>query len=173
MKPVTSGEMTLNLAQHDISANNILFGLTHFLTLTLPADWRITRSYLQPDVQCNVRRGSLIWVEAGQTDQIVYHPSRRIALDLTIVVKRGKRDELRSKGVAVHSRGSLMINGHEASYILGEVGVGFLKRKLAETMRLSFYCSELGRTIIISFTGNCQDADLREILGSLPGLKCH
>ena len=165
--------MTLNLAQHDISANNILFGLTHFLTLTLPADWRITRSYLQPDVQCNVRRGSLIWVEAGQTDQIVYHPSRRIALDLTIVVKRGKRDELRSKGVTLHSRGSLMINGHQASYILGEVGVGFLRRKLAETLRLSFYCSELDRTIIITFTGNCQDADLREILGSLPGLKCH
>ena len=165
--------MTLNLAQHDISANNILFGLTHFLTLTLPADWRITRSYLQPDVQSNVRRGSLVWVEAGQTDQIVYHPSRRIALDLTIVVKRGKQDELRSKGVTLHSRGSLMINGHEAPYILGEVGVGFLKRKLARTLRLSFYCAELDRTIIITFTGNCQDADLREILGSLPGLKCH
>lgn len=173
MNPTTPGEMTFNLAQHDISANNILFGLTHFLTLALPAEWRITRSYLQPDVQCNVRRGNLLWVEAGQTDQVVYHPSRRIALDLTIVVRRGRRDELKSKDVAVHSRGSLMINGHEAPYILGEVGVGFLKRKLVETLRISLYCSELDRTIVISFTGNCQDADLREILGSLPGLKCH
>jgi hypothetical protein len=160
-------------AEHDIAAKNILFGLTHFLTLALPPDWRITRSYLQPDVQCNVRRGNLVWVEAGQTDQIVYHPSRRIALDLTIVVKQGKRDELKSKGVAVHSRGSLMVNAHEASYILGEVGVGLLKRKLARTLRLCFHCSELGRTIMLHFTGTCQDADLREILGSLPGLKCH
>ena len=165
--------MTLNLAQHDISANNILFGLTHFLTLTLPADWGITRSYLHPDVQCNVRRGDLVWVEAGQTDQVVYHPLRRIALDLTILIKRGKRDEFKSKGVQIHSRGSLIINGHEASYILGEVGVGFFKKKLARTLRLCFYCSELDRTIIITFTGNCQDADLREILGSLPGLRCH
>ena len=165
--------MAPNQAHHDIAAKNILFGLTHFLTLALPPDWRITRSYLQPDVQCNVRRDDLVWVEAGQTDQVVYHPSRRIALDLTIVVKKGKRDELKSKGVAVHSRGSLMINAHEAPYILGEVGVGLLKRKLARTLRLSFYCSELDRTIIITFTGNCQDADLREILGSLPGLKCH
>lgn len=165
--------MTVNQAEHDISANNILFGLTHFLTLTLPADWGITRSYLHPDVQCNVRRGDLVWVEAGQTDQVVYHPLRRIALDLTIVVKRGKQDELKSKGVAVHSRGSLMINAHEASYILGEVGVGFLKRKVAKTLRLCFHCSELGRTITISFTGTCQEADLREILGSLPGLRCH
>lgn len=165
--------MALNQAQHDIAAKNILFGLTHFLTLALPPDWRITRSYLQPDVQCNVRQGNLVWVEAGQTDQIVYHPSRRIALDLTIVVKKGKRDELKSKGVAVHSRGSLMINAHEASYILGEVGVGLLKRKLARTLRLCFHCSELGRTIMINFTGTCQDADLREILRSLPGLRCH
>ena len=165
--------MTPNKAEHDISANNILFGVTHFLTLALPPDWGITRSYLQPDVQSNVRRGDLVWVDAGQTDQIVYHPSRRIALDLTIVVKRGRRDEPKSKGVALHSRGSLMINGHQAPYILGEVGVGFLKKKLARTLRLSFYCSELDRTLIITFTGNCQDADLREILGSLPELKCH
>ncbi len=173
MKPITTGETAPNQAEHDIAANNILFGLTHFLTLTLPPDWRMTRSYLQPDVQCNVRRGNLVWVEAGQTDQIVYHPSRRIALDLTIVVKKGRRDELKSKGVAVHSRGSLVINTHEASYLLGEVGVGLLKRKLARTLRLCFHCSELDRTIIVSFTGNCQEAELREISGCLPGLKCH
>jgi hypothetical protein len=165
--------MTANQAEHDISANNILFGLTHFLTLTLPADWRITRSYLQPDVHCNVRRDDLVWVQAGQTDQLVYHPLRRIALDLTIVVKRGKRDEFKTKGVAVHSRGSLMINDHQASYFLGEVALGLFKKKLARTLHLSFHCSELARTIMISFTGNCQEADLQEIFGSLPGLKCH
>ncbi|MFH1241926.1 MAG: hypothetical protein V1689_06125, partial [Pseudomonadota bacterium] len=89
--------MSVNHSEHKISANNILFGLSHFLTLALPADWRITRSYLQPDVHTNVRRGELLWVEAGQTDQVVYHPSRKIALDLTIVVKRGKRDEFKTK----------------------------------------------------------------------------
>jgi hypothetical protein len=165
--------MALTQTEHQIAANNILFGVTHFLTLALPAGWGITRSYLQPDVHSNVRHGDLVWVEAGQTDQIVYHPSRRIALDLTIVMKRGKRDEFKSKGIDVHSRGSLMINGHQASYLLGEMGIGFLKKKLARTLRLSFHCSELGRTVMMSFTGKCTEADLREILGSLPGLKCH
>ncbi|NIN00371.1 MAG: hypothetical protein GTO24_20510 [candidate division Zixibacteria bacterium] len=165
--------MALTQIEHDISANNLLFGLSHFLTLALPADWRITRSYLQPDVHSNVRRGDLAWVEAGQTDQVVYHPLKKIALDLTIVVKRGKRGEFKTKGVDVHSRGSLMINGHEASYFLGEVGVGFLKKKLARKLCLSFHCSELGRTIMISFTGTCQEADLREIFGCLSDLKCH
>ena len=93
--------MALTQTEHDIAASNLLFGLTHFLTLALPAGWRITRSYLQPDVQCNVRRGDLAWVEAGQTDQVVYNRLRKIALDLTIVVKRGKRDEFKTKGVDV------------------------------------------------------------------------
>jgi hypothetical protein len=165
--------MAINHAEHKISANNILFGLSHFLTLALPVDWRITRSYLQPDVHSNVRRGEVLWVEAGQTDQVVYHPSRRIALDLTIVVKRGNRDEFKNKGVSAHSQGSLTINGHEASYVLGEVGTGFLKKKLAKTLRLCFHCSESGRTIVISFTGTCQEADLIEIFSSLHSSKCH
>ncbi len=165
--------MAINHAEHKISANNILFGLTHFLTLALPPDWRITRSYLQPDVHSNVRRGELLWVEAGQTDQVVYHPSRKIALDLIIVVKRGKRDQFKTKGVAIHSQGSLTINGHEASYILGEVWIGLLKKKLAKTLRLYFHCSESGRTIMISLTGTCQEADIIEIFESLPKSKCH
>ncbi|MFB0507208.1 MAG: hypothetical protein ACETWT_10800 [Thermodesulfobacteriota bacterium] len=165
--------MAFNQTEHDIAANNILFGLTHFLTLALPAGWRITRSYLQPDVQCNVRRGEVAWVEAGQTDQIVYNPLKKIALDMTIVVKRGKRDGFKTKGVDVHSRGSLMVNGHEASYFLGEVGVGFFKKKLARKLCLSFHCSELERTVMISFTGTCQEADLRQIFGYLSELKCH
>ncbi len=166
-------KMAIDHAEHKISGNNILFGLTHFLILTLPSDWRITRSYLQPDIHSNVRRGELLWVEAGQTDQVVYHPSRKIALDLTIVVKRGRRDRFKTKGITVHSEGSLNINGHEAFYILGEVGIGFLKKKLAKTLRLYFHCSELERTIMISFTGNCQEADMIEIFESLAGSRCH
>lgn len=165
--------MAIHHEEHRISANNILFGLTHFLTLALPAGWRITRSYLEPDVHANVRDGDLLWVQAGQTDQIVYHPSRKVGLDMTIMVKRGQHNELKTRGVAIHSRGSLMINGHEATYILGEVRVGFLKKKLAKTLCLSFHCSDLGRTIMIRFTGACQEADLQEIFRSLSGLKCH
>jgi len=165
--------MTVNHAEHKISANNILFGATNFLTLALPADWGVTRSYLQPDVHTNVKQGAIAWVQAGQTDQIVYHPMKKIALDLTIIVKRGQRDGFKTKGIMVHSEGLLMINGHEASYLLGEVKIGFLKKKVAKTLRLSFHCPELERTIMISFSGTCQEADLQEIFASLPGCKCH
>ena len=165
--------MALDVIEHEIEANNILFGLTRFLTLTLPVEWKITRSYLQPDVHTNVRRGAGLWVEAGQTDQIVYHPLRRVALDMTIMVKRGMPKEMKTKGIDIHSQGTLTINTHEASYYLGEVGIGFLKRKRARTLGLCISCSDLGRTIMIRFTGNCQETDLKGILSAIPYSKCH
>jgi hypothetical protein len=165
--------MALDQIEHKITASNILFGLTHFLTLVLPPEWRIRKSFFEPDVHSNVRRGDRVWVDAGQTDHLVYHPLRRIALDLTIIVRRGKRDGFKTKGIHVHSQGPLVINGHAANYHIGEVGVGFLKRKRARTLRVSMHCSDLGRTIMITFTGQCQDEDLREILESLPELSCH
>jgi hypothetical protein len=165
--------MAIEYAEHRIFAKNILFGDTSFLTLTLPADWRITRSYLQPDVHSNVKRGPFIWVQAGQTDQVVFHPLKKIALDLTIIVKRGNRDRFKTKGVTIRSQGSKMIDGHEALYILGEIGIGFFKRKVANTLRLFFHCPQLERTIKISFTGTCPDADLQEIFESLSESKCH
>jgi hypothetical protein len=165
--------MALDHAEHKIGANSLLFGVTNFLTLTLPADWLITRSYLQPDVRSNIKRDNLAWVGNGQIDQIVFHPTRKVALDLTIIIKRGKKGKLKSKGVAIHSQGSLMIHGHEASYYLGEVGIGFLKRKRGKTLQLCFHCSDLERTIMISFTGYCQEADIQEIFESLSGSRCH
>lgn len=166
--------MALDRTEHVISASNILFGLSRFLTLGLPAEWRVSRSYLEPDVHSNVRRGDTMWVEAGQADQIVYHPTRKIALDLTVSVKRGKRDALKATDVpVVHSRGSCMVNGHEADYLLGEARVGFLGRKRARTLRLAVHCSESGRTIMVGFTGACQEPDLLEIFACLPGLRCH
>jgi hypothetical protein len=165
--------MELDQSEHTISANNILFGRTQFLTLALPSEWRVSKSYLSPDVHSNVRRGVDAWVEAGQTDQIVYHPAKRIALDLTILVKRGKRDELKANGVEVHSEGLVQVNGHEALYCLGQVRVGFLKRKLAKLLFLFFHCEELNRTVTLRFTGTCHETDLLEILGSLAGAKCH
>lgn len=166
--------MALETTEHVISANNVLFGLTRFLTLALPAEWRIRRSYLEPDVHSNVRRSDVLWVEAGQLDQIVYHPSRRVALDLIVSVKRGEREALRAKDLhVIHSRGSCVVNGHEAAYLLGVVKVGFLGRKRARTLRLGLHCSELGRTIMVGFTGACQDADLLEIAACLPASRCH
>jgi hypothetical protein len=156
-----------------VAAKNLLFGTGYFLVLSLPEGWGIVRSYLEPDVHSTVGRGGFVWVEAGQTDQIVFHRQRRIAVDLMIQIKLGKHDRLDLKEVQVSSQGSGAAGGHPASYCYGEVTQGLFKKKTFKTLRVCFYCPELQHTLFLHFTGTCQEADLRELHESLAGLECH
>jgi len=165
--------MTAEPKKHIIAAKNILFGTGYFLILSLPEDWRITRSYLEPDIHSTVQREHITWVEAGQTDQIVFNPLKRIALDLTIRIKRGKYEQLEVKDLQVSSQGSTTVGGHAATYCIGDVRQGFIKKKSFKTLRFCFYCPELQHTLFLHFTGQCQDADLKEIYESSLLLECH
>lgn len=156
-----------------VAAKNLLFGTSYFLIFSLPEGWGIARSYLEPDVHSTVGRGGMVWVEAGQTDQIVFNRQRRIALDLMIQIKRGKCNSLDLKEMQVSSQGSGIVGGHPASYSLGEVKQGLIKKKTYKTLRLCFYCPELQHTLLLHFTGKCQDSDLMEVYDSLPSLECH
>jgi len=156
-----------------VAAKNPLFGTGYFVILALPQGWAITRSYLEPDVHSTLQRGRITWVEAGQTDQIVFHPLRRISLDLMIQIKRGKHDTLDLKGVQVSSQGSGNVAGHPAIHCFGQVQEGLFKKKTRKTLKVCFYCPELQHTLFLHFTGKCQEADLKEIYDSLPSLECH
>lgn len=156
-----------------VAAKNLLFGAGHFLILSLPEGWGIARSYLEPDVHSTVGRDGMVWVEAGQADQIVYHRQRRIAVDFMIQIKRGKHESLDLKGLQISSQGSGVLNGHPASYYFGEVKQGFPFKKSYQTLRLFFYCPQLDHTLFLHFTGKCQESDLKEIYDSLAQLECH
>ena len=156
-----------------VAAKNLLFGTSYFVILSLPDGWGIVRSYLEPDVHSTLGRGGIVWVEAGQADQIVFNRQRRIALDLMIQIKRGKHDILDLKEVQVSSQGSGVAGGHPASLCYGEVKQGLFKKKTLKTLRVCFHCPELQHTLFLHFTGNCEEAVLREICESLAGLECH
>jgi len=165
--------MIPELKKHVIAAKNILFGMGYFIILPLPQGWVITRSYLEPDIHSTVRREDIDWIEAGQTDQIVFHPIRRISLDLMIQIKRGKHDGLDLKGVQVSSQLSGTVGGHPATSCWGEIQEGLFRKKTRKTLRVRFFCPELQHTLFLHFTGTCQETDLREIYDSLAGLECH
>jgi len=156
-----------------VAAKNLLFGTSYFLILSLPEGWGIVRSYLEPDVHSTVGRGGFVWVEAGQTDQIVFNRQKRIALDLMIQIKRGKHEGPDAKDVQISSQGSAIFGGHAASYFWGEVKQGLIKKKAYKTLRVCFYCPELQHTLFLHFTGQCQEADLKELFDSIPNLECH
>jgi hypothetical protein len=156
-----------------VAAKNLLFGTGYFLILSLPPGWGIVRSYLEPDVHSTVEHGGLVWVEAGQTDQIVFNRRRRIAIDFMIRIKRGRHKSCDLKGVKISSQGSGIVGGHPAAYFLGEVKQGFPKKKSYQTLRISYYCPGLNHTFFLHFTGICQESDLKEIFDSLADLECH
>jgi hypothetical protein len=165
--------MPLELSQHIVAARNLFFGTSYFVILSLPNGWAITGSYLEPDVHSSIQRENLTWVEAGQTDRIVFNPLKKVALDLMIRVKRGKHENTGIKGVQISSQGSKMVCGHPASYCIGEVKQGLFKKKTFRTLRFSFYCPDLNRTLFLHFTGKCPEADLMELFDSIPSLECH
>jgi hypothetical protein len=173
MPDLPSSPTTSERKRQIVAAKNLLFGASYFLIFSLPEGWGITRSYLEPDVHSTVGRGGLVWVEAGQADQIVFNRQRRIAVDLMIQIKRGKYDTLDLKEMQVSSQGSGIVGGHPTSYSLGEVKQGLIKKKTYKTLRLCFYCPELQHTLFLHFTGKCQESDLREIYESLADLECH
>ncbi len=157
-----------------VAAKNILFGTGYFLILDLPPGWGLTRSYLEPDVHSTVTRDRITWVEAGQADQIVFNPSRKLALDLMIHIKRGEHHNLLDvKDIQISSQGQGTAGGHRASYCLGEVQEGLFKKKTRKTLRVCFYCPELQHTLYLRFTGQCEEKDLQEIFESLATLECH
>ncbi len=168
-----SSPYTIERKKQVVAAKNLLFGAGHFLILSLPEGWGIVRSYLEPDVHSTVDRGGLVWVEAGQADQIVFHRQRKVAVDFMIQIKRGEKDSIDLKGVEISSQGSGVLNGHPASYFYGEVKQGFPFKKSYQTLRLFFYCPELDHTLFLHFTGKCQQSDLKEIYESLANLECH
>jgi len=165
--------MPLERPKHIIAAKNLFFGTSYFLIIALPPGWAITHSYLEPDIHSSVQKGNINWVEGGQIDEIIFHPLKKVALDLMVRIKRGKHAGLEVKGVQVSSQGTQVVCGHPAYYCLGEVKRGLFKKNLAKTLRLFFYCSELNRTLFLHFTGKCHDADLLEVYNSLPLLECH
>ncbi len=168
-----SPEMNSEPKKKIIAAKNILFGTGYFLILSLPEGWRVVRTYLDPDIHSTVTRGNITWIEAGQTDQIVYHPGKNIALDLMIQIKRGKHNGPEDKGVQKSAEGSKTVAGHPAQYVIGEVKQGFLRRKSAKTMRFCYYCPEKNHTFFVHFTGKCPEADLMEIYESFADSECH
>ena len=165
--------MPPELIPHIVAARNLFFGTSYFVILSLPKGWAITRSYLEPDVHSSIQGGNITWVEAGQTDQIVFNPLKKAALDLVIQVKRGKHENPPVKDVQISSQGSPIVGGHPASYCLGEVREGLFKKKSRKTLRFYLYCPELNRTLFLHFTGKCPEADLMELLESIPFLECH
>lgn len=165
--------MEVETKDHLIAATNILFGVANFLILSLPKAWRFGREISPPEVDSNIRRGDSLWVTSGRASHILYNEERGVGLELVVIISKGKARGFKPKASEVSAQGPMRAGGHEATYLLGRVKRGFFKKKMVETLQLSFYCDRTGRTITLNLTGDCAEGDLQQILEAIPKLECH
>jgi len=156
-----------------IAATNILFGVVKYLLLPLPKPWRLGRGISPPEVNSTTRRGDSLWVTSGRVSHIVFDSDRKIGLELTISISRGRREGFKPKIAEVTDQGSMPMGGHKAAYALGKARRGLFRKRTVGALQLSFYCDQTGRTINLNFVGDCAQEDLRQILEALPQLECH
>lgn len=165
--------MTVETKEHLIAARNFLMGVTNFLILPLPNGWRMGQGSSPPEVDSNSRRGDYSWVCSGRASQFLVHEDRGAALELLVSISKGKGKRFKPKLSQMRDQGVIPLGGHEASYALGEVEIGFLKKKGAQSLQLALYCDKTNRTIAMEFTGKCSADDLDQILEAMSLLQCH
>jgi len=158
---------------HLIAATNVWFGIANFLILPLPKGWRFGREIHPSEVNSKTQRGDSSWVTSGRASHVVFNDDKRVGLELIVSISKGKGGEFKPKLGQMRDQGLIRLGGHEAHYALGEVEWGFFRKRVVQSLRLSFYCDQTNRTIAIALTGTCPMDDLVQILEAMSLLMCH
>lgn len=166
----------MELTRHPLAANNLLFGVSNFFVLPLPAVWELVRGPFEPEVDRQTRRDEISWVQEGHAMYLLVHRAYRATVELRIAIRprpAAPRTPMRPLDRDMAPR-QMPIGGHGATYQLREQLRGWWPRKRVNTLSLAFSCDVLGRGIALELLEEeGQEAHLREILQALSQLQCH
>lgn len=156
--------------RHVVAASNFLIGATNFLILALPQGWRIGDGIAPPEVDATHMDGGTLWVVDGRTHHVLFEPAAKRQVELIVRVQPGAaRRERVSTG---WETGDIKVSGHPATYRIGEVRRGVLKRQRLAALGIAFHCNLSERSLCIEFFGPSSE-DLREFLRLAPAITCH
>jgi hypothetical protein len=164
----------VELTRYPLAANNFLFGVSNFFVLPLPSTWQLRRGPFDPEVDRQVKRGEISWVQEGRAMYLLIHPGYRVTVELQIDIKP-RRTPLRiPEPTQGWAQGDIAIGGHRAEYVMGEQLRGWWPRQRVRMLLSAFYCDALGRSISVDCIGEgAEAAHLQEILLALTQLQCH
>jgi hypothetical protein len=164
----------MELTRHALAANNLLFGVSNFVVLPLPAEWELLRSPFAPEVDRQTRRGDISWVREGRATHLLIHRGRRLTVECRIDIAPRRLALKVPAGARGWSRGQLEIGGHPAAFVIGVHRRGWWPRLRLAILRASFYCEPLGRGIGVELLSEGgEEPHLRELLPALSQLQCH
>lgn len=157
---------------HRLAANNVVVGVTDFLSLPLPAPWRVTRAVVTPEVATTLRTDSRIWVASGETRHVVFDRAQNRGLDLVVRISQGV-PRLARRGRRVLDEGRVVVGGHEADYRIVQRGRGLFVRGDEEAMLVAFACPVTSRGVAVEIAGASTVEELRTFLRAMTGVECH
>lgn len=160
------------LSLHRLAANNVVVGLTDFLSLPLPAPWRVTRAVVTPEVATTMRKESRIWVASGETRHVVFDRERNRGLELVVRISQGV-PRLLGRSRLVLEEGLALVGGHEARYQIIRRGRGLFLRGDEEALLVSFSCPVTARGVAVEIAGASTVDELRGFLRAMVGVECH
>lgn len=157
---------------HRLAASNVIVGHTDFLSLPLPAPWRVTRAVVTPEVRTTTRTESRTWVVSGETRHVVFDRARNVGLELTVRATYGA-PRLPQRARQILDDGHAVCNGHAATYRIVRRGRGFLMRGEEQALLVAFVCPETSRGLFIEISGTCTMNELQAFLRAMVHLECH
>ncbi|MFQ5710654.1 MAG: hypothetical protein ACE5GD_02620 [Candidatus Geothermarchaeales archaeon] len=164
--------MSGELRGHVIAARNVLLGVSNFIILHLPSNWRVLRGKSPVEVDGSKRYGEVLWVTSGSVDHTLFNKESEQSFHLLIRIRRGSKPG-KLKVSRVLKSGSIRVGPHDATYTLGEVKRGFLKKTVLKTLLITFYCDATDRTMSLSFMGLRDEGNLQSFLDLIPQSRCH
>jgi hypothetical protein len=159
-------------ALHRLAATNVVVGQTDFLSLPLPAPWRITRAVVTPEVATTVRTESRIWVASGETRHVIFDRQKNRGLDLAVRISQSA-PRLRGRGRQVLEEGLTLVGGHEARYRIIRRRRGVFMRGDEEALLVAFACSTTARSVTVEIAGASMIDELLEFLRAFADVECH
>ena len=157
---------------HHLAANNVVVGVTDFLSLPLPAPWRVTRAVVTPEVATTLRTDSRVWVASGETRHVIFDRAQNRGLDLVVRISQGL-PRFVHRGRVVLDEGRAVIGGHEAHYRIIRRGRGLFVRGDEEALLVAFACPATSRGVSVEIAGASTLEELRTFLRAMTGVECH
>jgi hypothetical protein len=164
----------VELTRYPLAASNFLFGISNFFVLPLPSTWQLRRGPFDPEVDRQVKRGDISWVQEGRAMYLLIHPGYRVTVELHIDIKPHRTAPRVPEPTKGWTQGAIAIGGHRAEYVTGERLRGWWPCQPVRMLQSAFYCEALGRGISVEcMSEEAEAAHLQEILLALSALQCH
>lgn len=158
----------MNLARHDIYADNSLLGEALLFSLSLPQVWKLAPGVSRPEVSATHERVGKSWVVTGSGWYVVYQEEKRWVMELAAHIRPLKKNSSPLSGETI------WVASHpgQVKWCTKRRGLPW-RRHDVTFMTVTFDCPTSERHLELEFSGWCPQDGFFEMLTALQHLRCH